>query len=405
MKHSNIWQSKTQEKWSKMNLESAMRPLHYTSRFLGLNISGKLNRVYALSILLIFCAIIYSSSTNLCNLICSENGVNNFILWIQYIANTLFVFVVIISTLIKPLQFAFPHEDLRMIDRNFRYIGVNFSDKHVFKIQLLQVIISILTPMLFGWRDVKMSIHLKSINAVLYYLHYYYAVTISMVTDFLFVNYLGIIKIRYSHLNHLITQLVEEKLSPPVSFSNLSQRQLLWRDDNSYVFYKIKKIRRLHHDLFSLSMKINKNFGICILVNSTISLIIITGQLYANYYSFNGSVIDMDLIVYNLLWTLYYTFRLVFVSYACHRTQNEANMASLILCGISLPSKAMQDEVLLFSLQLMQENLIFTACDFFNIDLTMLSSVVSTITTYLVILIQLDRTKESSEDTNTQKHF
>ncbi|XP_024937526.1 putative gustatory receptor 2a [Cephus cinctus] len=80
-------------------------------------------------------------------------------------------------------------------------------------------------------------------------------------------------------------------------------------------------------------------------------------------------------------------------------------MASLILCGISLPSKAMQDEVLLFSLQLMQENLIFTACDFFNIDLTMLSSVVSTITTYLVILIQLDRTKESSEDTNTQKHF
>ncbi|KAI4479091.1 hypothetical protein M0804_011230 [Polistes exclamans] len=54
-------------------------------------------------------------------------------------------------------------------------------------------------------------------------------------------------------------------------------------------------------------------------------------------------------------------------------------------------SKEFCAEIRDFVLQLIQNPLSFTACGFFNLDYTLLNSIIGTIATYVIILMQFGR--------------
>ncbi|KAI4479086.1 hypothetical protein M0804_011225 [Polistes exclamans] len=79
---------------------------------------------------------------------------------------------------------------------------------------------------------------------------------------------------------------------------------------------------------------------------------------------------------------------LVFILYHfCLHVKNTGD----ILCELYEPSisKELRAEIRDFIIQLIQNPLLLTTCGFFNLDNTLISNVISTVTTYLVILIQV----------------
>ncbi|XP_047344141.1 gustatory receptor 68a-like [Vespa velutina] len=74
-----------------------------------------------------------------------------------------------------------------------------------------------------------------------------------------------------------------------------------------------------------------------------------------------------------------------------------------ILCELYEPStsKTFRDEIRDFIFQLIQNRLTFTACGFYDLGHSFLYSAIGSITTYLVILIQMgDKPKVFSNETD-----
>nr|QHN69202.1 gustatory receptor 4 [Sirex noctilio] len=388
-----------------MNLKSALRPLQRVSQVLGLNLSNLLGRIYTWFIFMTFFAITYGGSSQLCSLDCGKNAIDSFVIWIQFAANTVLALTVITCSLFKPHQYGFPHQDLAPIDKVLESFGARLTNNRLFWTEMFQIVLIVAVPLLFGFQDIRKSIQLKSFYYSLYWLHYYYSVSVSIVTDCLFVNYLNIIRERFQQLNKLMTLIEKEKLPLTITFLGISDSDIFCGQYKGDVISKIQKFRSLHHDLYTLSIKVNVNFGIQLLVNSTISLVITTGQLYESYLNFIDNRLNVEQIMYNTLWTFFYVFRLIYVSHACNRTKNEARYTSSLLYKFSMKSKLqdLRNEVIHFSLQLIHENVTFTACGFFDIDFRMLCSIIGTVTTYLVILIQMDLSR--IELTSTTSHL
>nr|XP_050845473.1 uncharacterized protein LOC127061980 [Vespula vulgaris] len=74
----------------------------------------------------------------------------------------------------------------------------------------------------------------------------------------------------------------------------------------------------------------------------------------------------------------------------CHISLHATNIGD-ILCELYEPSTSNEfcAEIRDFTLQLIQNPLSFTICGFFDLDYTLIRNVIATVTTYLVILIQI----------------
>lgn len=100
-----------------------------------------------------------------------------------------------------------------------------------------------------------------------------------------------------------------------------------------------------------------------------------------------------------------YVFDTLYLCYGCQSTVEEANSAGRLLHRIDYGDDDVKDQIEMFSLQIANENLHFTAAGFFPVDYTLIFSVseadffsnlsnfsfpqiIGGITTYLIILIQ-----------------
>lgn len=87
----------------------------------------------------------------------------------------------------------------------------------------------------------------------------------------------------------------------------------------------------------------------------------------------------------------------VVVSGSCHATTKEVQRTTVVCFKLiqtlnkSGQSDAVRDELLLLAKQASMERLHFTAAGFFNVDYTMLYILLSSITSYIVVLFQFKK--------------
>ncbi|KAF7407531.1 hypothetical protein HZH66_002068 [Vespula vulgaris] len=133
---------------------------------------------------------------------------------------------------------------------------------------------------------------------------------------------------------------------------------------------KIKKAREIHLELIKCARNINDVYGVHILFSISAALILITITSY-NMYCFlmtmNNNVQIYRIFVFTH-WIVHFTIKIMIISHVCARTMIE-----------------IRD----FTLQVIQNPLIFTTNGLFDLDHTLIRSVIGTVATYLVILIQV----------------
>ncbi|XP_076763180.1 uncharacterized protein LOC143430686 [Xylocopa sonorina] len=227
-------------------------------------------------------------------------------------------------------------------------------------------------------------------------------ITVCSASFCIWINYL---KLKFGQLNKLLRGMLTTTNDSPQhkrvlamnydfknkKFTSLRNGDVKGSDGNAST---MRAVKQMHLELIKISRIINASYGIQILIMMTLSSIFTIGLLYTSY-----RIIWLDLTTDELLQQLIPTlcciftnvWQMFYVNRACTKTSTEAEDIGDIVCELYEPStsKEFRAEIQDFTLQLIQNPLVFTACGFFELGNTFIQGAVGSITTYLVILIQV----------------
>ncbi|KAI4479170.1 hypothetical protein M0804_011309 [Polistes exclamans] len=165
----------------------------------------------------------------------------------------------------------------------------------------------------------------------------------------------------------------------------------------------LRTIRQVHLELFKLSKELSKMYGIQ--VSLEISMCILFGifVLYHFYTQYLRQSYDIEKNFVQLILTflsmIQLAVKIFIINYTCEKTTEEAENTNEILhtfYGQNTNLK-IKNEVDIFTLQMMQHRTEYSAYGFFKLNCKYICSCIGTVTTYIVIMIQVtDSIKEVS---------
>ncbi|KAK9309196.1 hypothetical protein QLX08_001140 [Tetragonisca angustula] len=223
-------------------------------------------------------------------------------------------------------------------------------------------------------------------------------------------------KLKFCQLNQLLLSM----LTTSTSESPLHKRFLKTSNDlenNKFSSFrnvresngntsKMRSVKQIHLEIIKIVKVVNDTFGVQVLLLMTISVIFTTIFLYILY-----RILSLDLSTNELMrelisiicWLLIYISCVLYVNHVCAKTITEATNMGDLVCKLyeSSTDKEFRAEIRNFTLQLIQNPVIFTAYGFFNLDHAFIQGVIGTITTYLVIMIQVGDISKSQTHNNT----
>jgi hypothetical protein len=164
----------------------------------------------------------------------------------------------------------------------------------------------------------------------------------------------------------------------------------------SYVS-KIRKLRELHDKLHNVVSDVNIIYGFQILADITNTFIDSVTTLYfsimcAKKEAEGGESISYHGLIVHTSWMLLFLLKMIAITMSCHFASNEASDTANILHKKLLTEEMKPDtekEIQSFLQQVTNNKLYFSACGFFHINLGTLCAMISSVTTYLIILLQL----------------
>jgi len=86
------------------------------SRFIGINLSSYISRLYSLALMIVFIFLSQVSWHNICTGHCKERLIIKFMATLWYFLMILLLLTIISASLFRPKQFAFPHQEMFIID-------------------------------------------------------------------------------------------------------------------------------------------------------------------------------------------------------------------------------------------------------------------------------------------------
>ncbi|XP_069694844.1 putative gustatory receptor 28b [Periplaneta americana] len=196
------------------------------------------------------------------------------------------------------------------------------------------------------------------------------------------------------------TQHCEESLlkCSNIKFGNLEEINLRSSSKTWQRSMRIRKLRGIHNILCDAAELTNSIYQVQVLMDLIGVLVEITSCLYLTLtYAAKlltcqlMSPLQWNLLGLFLVWVAINLSKLFAIMVSCRGASKAANHTAelvhklLVLQPLHSNSSA---ELQLFSQQLMHSKLHFTACGLFTIDFTLLYSMASAVTTYLIILLQ-----------------
>ncbi|XP_029680235.1 uncharacterized protein LOC115245881 isoform X3 [Formica exsecta] len=337
---------------------STGQSLEKTLRLLGINLSGYVGRLYSFTLMILFFMLSQMSWHDVCTEYCEEHLIRKFMVTLEYILYILLVLTTMGTSVFRPKQFAFPHQEMFIIDSMFESYGARFSKKDIFLAHLQDAAIMIVALFIM----IKYAYDIITNNSyqlIYYYLQSWYCIVCLLFMDGLFTHYINDIFLRFRELNKIAIQHSRENLW--ISYVDFIANLNMCNKCNYTVITKLRLIQHIHHGLYILATKINTNFNLQLLIISAICL--------------NAIILLLFVMFVNDLETKF-------------------KQMGIILHDVYLEHKSLQAEVIQFSLQLIHEDLIFTAFGLYEINMSLICSIAGAVVTYLVMVIQLDTSEK-----------
>ncbi|XP_018403472.1 PREDICTED: uncharacterized protein LOC108780314 [Cyphomyrmex costatus] len=270
-----------------------------------------------------------------------------------------------------------------MCEKSLEQIGLDKNYRKLYRNQIYTLVLVIVVFIVFtvaNYKEMFME-NTPMLMKVVIMFAYNYPVGLLYVNDISFLHWVRYSKTRFTQLNNLLKRMLTTTPDSPQH-----KRVLKMKDDWDKAIASsldeskdkdnintMRAVKQVHLELIKSSRSANDAFGMQILFSMTVSFVFITSLLYYAYKIFWNELGPNENwesrkreVIPVLSWILFYSSKILIVNHLCAMT-------------------SIRD----FTLQLIQNPLTFTACGFFNLDHTFIHGVIGSVTTYLVILIQV----------------
>ncbi|XP_026829719.1 putative gustatory receptor 28b isoform X2 [Ooceraea biroi] len=334
---------------------------------LGINWSSRIGRLYSFIVVVLFSVLSQMSWYNVCIGHCEEHLVRKVMIILQYILHFLLVLMMVGTSLFRPKPFAFPYQEVYTIDSILESYGARISKKDIFLLQYLQDAVTATVALLVAMKYIYDIILNNSFQLIYFSLRSWYTIVCWLIMDGIFAHCVNDIYLRLRELNKIAIQYSKEKLS--VSSVDFTTNSNAFNKHNDVVVIGIRLIQHIHHGLYVLSTKVNKNFSIQLLIASAICLNGTILLLHDIYYNIKADRNNTETLIFNINFIFCYILRTLYISYVCQRAKNEFRKMAIILHDAFLEHRLLRAEVIHFSLQLVHEDLTFSAFGLYDINI------------------------------------
>ncbi|XP_036150723.1 uncharacterized protein LOC105835922 isoform X3 [Monomorium pharaonis] len=405
------------------SIEHTLRPISYTSWFMGVGIARPLKCPKYVTIViriihLVLCtAILIAYSEYLFTSYISVYMFKYILDWMSYVVSGYYYIYHGIRQYDKWPELM---DKMMELDRKIRR-ETYMNDQPVKNMEAIMILMTfICCPVLMIMYSVYYYMFDYDIPTVTLLL--YYMIAQSLIISFVFDIVVYVLYYRYQTINKLISHL-----------DNLS--------DASLMALKIRHIRELHNDICDLVSTINDIHGFHLLLCSANCFSIIVIKLFLTY-KYVKSGYDDSLLLFNTIWIIY-IIQFGLICWICTLVRQEFDKTKIIMCAIALKFKSMnfdklndtmnqpslevqpaledaeseqnsnwnnshdwnyavmdnllhkildrdhvRKEINDFLIQLEHCQVSFTACDFFKMNINLFCGFIGIIVTYCIIFIQ-----------------
>jgi hypothetical protein len=161
---------------------------------------------------------------------------------------------------------------------------------------------------------------------------------------------------------------------------------------------RLIRVRKLYNMLFQVSKLINGMYGIHITSDLIYSFINVVVSVYGVIGATEGSIrlkptmSVFEHIVLYMCWILVSLVKVIVISVSCHKASAQVAVCYQEVQKLLITDALRKDtrgQLKLLLQQVSNTTAVFTACDVFAIDLSVLFTFVSSAVTYIVVLVQL----------------
>ncbi|KAF7392530.1 hypothetical protein HZH66_008363 [Vespula vulgaris] len=216
-----------------------------------------------------------------------------------------------------------------------------------------------------------------------------YATLIVFIMDMLYMNCTCIIKECFTRINKNLENLQRVVVTGEPHLL----RRVYHEKRNPLLLIELKAIKMRHQQVSDVLQQLNSTFGSQIIITSLMTFAEVTFSLY--FYilqTIDKKEINLEKQIwysYFITSIAYYSIKLGLIAWACETAKNEAAEVGIRIheVVINTTDKDIKNELQLFSLQVLHRDNTFTSKGL-TMDASLVTTIVGSITTYLLILIQ-----------------
>ncbi|XP_020292580.1 putative gustatory receptor 28b isoform X2 [Pseudomyrmex gracilis] len=229
---------------------------------------------------------------------------------------------------------------------------------------------------------------------------------VSWLTDILPTFHVGWLMVQYFLLVTVIqadfadvNRAIQSLSGTPDLYSQSVYRTRRVVVSNSTV-YQLLKLRDAHSHLCEISENISEFFSMPILFGITFFFLTL---IYNGYYLLSPLLMSDEVLEYKIFsntvfWLIFLIYPVCLLTNRITKISNEIGKTGnvvhdLLSCAVGKKAEA---ELKQFSLQLLHRNIRFTVNGYFSLDNSFLHSLIGTVATYLVILVQFQMGSKGS---------
>lgn len=241
------------------------------------------------------------------------------------------------------------------------------------------------------------------------YIHLYLDIVIGWIVVIQFMNFVIILRDRFSLLNIHLSRLSnifgirnpnEGVYQPVLKFIKIKQNKSKLTEE------VVLNLNNIHDVLCDTSLLVTSAYEIQLLltlISTFVSMVtwLYFGLIYFYRYvsGYNTLVGVWNLVVSDMLWCLKHLAKLLCITVPCHLANNEMRQTSVMIRKLHFVARhdsGTLAELDRFSQHVSLRQFKFTAFGFLNLDLSLLMSMLGAVATYLVILMQFKISDKSS---------
>ncbi|XP_039314541.1 uncharacterized protein LOC120359743 isoform X2 [Solenopsis invicta] len=214
--------------------------------------------------------------------------------------------------------------------------------------------------------------------------------------NMLYMNCVCILKACFKRIDDKLINLRELIINDKSHIPRLICRE----QRNPLLLEEIKTLKKQYLLVTDTVQMLNKIFSPQLLATFIMVFVEITFELYTNTVQWhNGLFINLFNQIHEtflMFYVMYFVIKIVLIVWACETGKNQAIKISTTVHDFLniISDEEIKDELQSFSLQIMHHDITFSAKGL-TVDATFLTTMVGTITTYLLILIQFFMTTHS----------